>query len=385
MRIFKLAGIAALLVSFNCTAAAGTMKVEVQGYGQTEHQALEDALSIAVGQFHGVDIDHQQARKMMQGRQNGELTTLQNLSGATEVKAKGHVKSYAVTNMSCENRCIASLDVYFDVYEAPGNNQNRRRIVVAPFEQDPNNSLSKALQRTLVSSRRFAVLDRQHNDEYAREADLLLSKQVPAQERIRLGQVLGLDYLIAGNIEFSHSGSGEASHSLTGEAVAAAPTGVAHYQIILLATRQIMKEAEVALYGPDDMATAGEYIAQEIVDAIYPLQVVHTAPDQITVNAGQGFLQQGDEYTVYQKGKKLRDPYNKESLGYLEKPVGRVVITQVKPKYALAAVLEGDGMAMDSSILRRAQADNVPQTRDIEPASLDISTSGGVVLPLMKN
>ena len=385
MRISKLAAIAALLVSFNCTAGARTIKVEVEGYGQTEHQALEDALSIAVGQFHGVDIDHQQARKMMQGRQNGELTSMQNMSGATTVKAKGHVKSYAVTNMNCESRCVASLEVFFDVYDAPGSNQNRRRIVVAPFEQDTHNTLSRALQRTLVSSRRFAVLDRQHNDEYAREADLLLSKQVPAQERIRLGQVLGLDYLIVGNIEFNNTDSGEASHSLTGEAVAAVPTGMAHYQIILLATRQIMKEAEVALYGPDDMAEAGEYIAQEIVDAIYPLQVVHTEPGQITVNAGQGFLQQGDEYTVYQKGKKLRDPYNKESLGYLEKPVGRVVITQVKPKYALAAVLEGDGMAMHNSILRRAEVDSTPQHGNIEPASLDISTSGGVILPLMKN
>ena len=386
MKISSKFALIGLLLCVPTMAAQKIITVNSQGYGETEHLAIEDALSIAVGQFHGVDVDHQQARQLRQSKDDGELTTLNAISGATTVATKGHVTRYRIVEMNCSQRCTASLEVDFSQYDVPGPNPDRRRrIVVAPFAGDNNGTLTDALQRTIVSSRRFSVLDRQHNEAYEKEAQLLMSGQASAQEKIRLGQVMGLDYLVIGELHQQDTALTpvQYQHSLTGETMGRVATGYVEYSIILLATRQIMKQVEIPVYGADDVSSAGKWIAHDIVDAIYPLKIIDVQADEVVVNIGEGFVEPGQHYTVYAQGKTLRDPYHGESLGKMETAIGKVVISQVKPKFSIAHIIEGQGLTMHDGILRLATATESP-IQDNTPASLNISPSGGVVLPLMK-
>ncbi|QJR81684.1 hypothetical protein CA267_013360 [Alteromonas pelagimontana] len=376
-----------LLASLSAAAFASSERivtVSATGYGANEHLATEDALISAVGQFKGVDVDHEQIRLMMQQKTNGNVETQHSLSGGTSLKTRGGVKGYEIADITCDQRCTATLDVYFAEYNSPGPaSEKRRKIVVSPFSGINSSDLTDGLQAALVSSRRFAVLDRQHNDEYEQEKALLLSSDASQKEQIRIGQVMGLDYLIVGEYKENAQApeGGEYALSLTGERLGEIPSGIVKYSVILLATRQVMKQGALSVYASEGLEQTGKKISEQIIDAIYPLRIISTSLNEVTINVGSGFIEAGQTYSAFQRGEKLIDPYHGESLGYKELLVGTVEVVETKPKYSIARVLEGDWRRMKGGILRLARSQFVDDGLGATPGSVEVGSSGGIILP----
>ena len=385
MKIFKSVLVGLSLVV--CTAFAKDVSVQATGSGLTKEVAIEAALTQAIRQVKGVDIDSQSVRQSSQVKVNGEKVSGVAIDSITAMQTSGQVKSYQILEEHCDAECQVTLKVVIPVYSSPGLSvDKRRKLAVAPFHGEYGWEFSQNLQAALVQSRRFAVLDRQHSEEYEREKALLLSGDTALGEKMRLGQVLGLDYLIVGEVtHFDHSR--EEQVSLTGETEFIEDMGTdVSYKIINLATRQVKWQDTSHT---DNMPYADESarkVAIEITSAIYPLKIVSNNASSIVLNQGGKNIERGALYDVFKLGKKLVDPYSHESLGREEIYVGQIEIVKVTTKTSYAHVVNGDHNMMKVGSIARPSAmserdDIVDEPSDMQ-STVETSNAGGVVLPM---
>jgi hypothetical protein len=87
-----------------------------------------------------------------------------------------------------------------------------------------------------------------------------------------------------------------------------------------------------------ELATAtSQRSAAAIVNAIFPVMVVHYQSNMLFLNRGEGGgIKVGDELQLFSVGDDLIDPVTKENLGPVEIPIGMVRIIHVKPKTSTA-------------------------------------------------
>lgn len=193
-----------LALGLSSTLLAETVTVQVDGSGLTQESAVEQALIQAIRQVNGTDINSQQTTATAQSRVNGKSDTRIEIAKGTDLKARGQVAGYDIADSQCAaDGCTVSLNVLVYQYKAPGlPSDNRRRIAVLPFTggKEFRKMVTRHVQEQLVQSRRFAVLDREHEQEYEAEKSLWQSDDVSIAEKARLGQVLGLDYIVVGSI-----------------------------------------------------------------------------------------------------------------------------------------------------------------------------------------
>ena len=385
MKIFK--PFIFLLLGISTSALADERIVEVSAVGATRDLAIEAGLIQAVAQVNGTNINSETIRIANQIRTNGKSNSNVAMSNITAMKTKGQITSYEVIDSLCDEECEVVLNVVVPVYSSPGLNVNKRRkLVVAPFAGRGGDAFSSNLQSALVQTRRFAILDRQHNSEYEAEKRLLLSSDTPLKEKMRLGQVLGLDYLVVGTASFEDS-SHRSENTFTGE-VSYVENVVSKidYKVINLATRQIKWQDSVVINENISDPVTAQMISRGITSAIYPMKIVSNENDSITLNQGGTSVTVGELYDVFDLGKKLIDPYTKESLGREEIYAGKVLIGKVTSKVSYATVIEGSIEAMRVGAIVRpslAEYSNNPDT--FEPKStVKASAAGGILIPAIQ-
>jgi len=77
--------------------------------------------------------------------------------------------------------------------------------------------------------------------------------------------------------------------------------------------------------------------AGSIVNAVFPMQVLHYQSSMLFLNRGEGGgIKVGDELQLFSVGDDMIDPVTKENLGPVEIPIGMVRIVQIKPKTSTA-------------------------------------------------
>ena len=390
--------IAAALLAL-CTSSmlmAEVVTVQVSGTGPTHDTAIEQGLIHAVRQINGTDINSQQTSATAQSRVNGKTNTQIDVSRNTELEAKGQVAGYEVTDSSCStDGCTVDLSVQVHQFKAPGlPTEKRRRIAVLPFTggKEFRKMVTQNVEEQLVQSRRFAVLDREHEKEYEAEKSLWQSNDVPVAEKARLGQVLGLDYIVTGSIEKAGVHRWTTSIALTGEKKNHVRTSATvRYQVIAVATRQIMwsDTASVTLdnIGSLEQAavTSGKKISVTLLDNIYPLRVVALDNDQIILNQGGKTIKNGSYYNIYSLGEMIIDPYTQEPLGRSETQVATIKVTRIEAKMAYGKVVEGDINVIQQGFIARAASNkNSPGKKpsSSSPVSDNVSVpeAGGVIL-----
>ena len=86
--------------------------------------------------------------------------------------------------------------------------------------------------------------------------------------------------------------------------------------------------------------SAADQIGRKILNTIYPLVVVSVNGENLTLGQGGSQIRVGDQLDLFMYGKKLTDPYTKESLGREETKIGSIEITRVNPKQSHARILE---------------------------------------------
>ncbi|GAA4650943.1 hypothetical protein GCM10023116_32260 [Kistimonas scapharcae] len=375
-------------------AMAATVEVDVTGRGLSEAVAVEQGLIEAIRQVNGTDINSVQSTLRQQSRTNGEKEThVESVQGSL-LKAKGLIAGYDINDSQCsEAGCEVRLSVRVHQYKAAGMAAtNRRKLAVLPFKGSNarfNQRVTEQLQEQLVQSRRFAILDRTHEREFNAEKSLWASENTPVAEKSRLGQVLGLDYMIVGTVKDASVRRWTETVSLTGESRQHARTRAeVRYEIIEVATRQVKWSDTVKMEqnGSSLDQTAvlvAKKVSEQALDNIFPLRVVAVSNGSVILNQGGKTMKQGDRFSIYSLGEKLIDPYTNEVLGRTETKIATVRVVSVSAKMAYAEIVSG---SIDDIRVKQIARKLPPlkNTRKVESApkkeSEQLPEEGGVFL-----
>ena len=433
-------GVGLLLCASLYAAEADNVVVrEVIGRGSTRSQAIKDALYVAVGQSRGVEVDSGRYELGFSESgigvdsdksEGGKSRRIQfdsisvDTSGTVyTTKIGGSVKSYEVL----EEKEVADgyeVKVRVTVVDYGPRGEAHRPKVGLMFartlqpaysffgEPVPGEVVSamftQRLAIALTQTNKFAVLDRESIAEFAREKSLLVSNDAPLEERAKLAEMLGSDYLLVGTISqamlIRQQRQLEAANYTVNEYKARV---VFNYRLILSYSRQIVvagvvekyleneeiralaDEQSSAQWDPTQVrdavfgVVANEVVAK-IIDQLYPVRIAAVQADgQVVVNQGGDRIAQGALFEIYVAGEEVFDPDTKESLGKIETLVATIKVTKVANKMSFAEVVSGDKSKIAEGLVCRPK--QVAKKLDAGAEREVIRTpSGGVKLPFDK-
>jgi hypothetical protein len=186
----------------------------------------------------------------------------------------------------------------------------------------------------------------------------LLSTDAPLTERVRIGQVLGADYIVIGRMRVGASRT-EQNIAITGETVVrSSARGVLDFQVLEAATRQVRWAASVAVSNSGNLGAVLEEMAvrigREITQTIYPMRVVRAEdPQEIILNQGGVTVAVGQRFRAMMLGEELKDPYTGESLGQVEREIGMVQVHRVDTRVSYARLVGGSLPPQNAQVVLR--------------------------------
>jgi hypothetical protein len=416
-------------------AATKTKVVETKGQGINREEAIKKALQQAVAQAKGVAISSRDAdfiyrsasadiERKDTGGKRVEFDAVSVETGGTALRTDiaGLVKTYEVLNEKKidDNTYEVTLKVTVYDYESPDKTLRLRLAVMpirtlAPFYQfgnisnpslDTSRLFSQKLAAALTQTNKFNVLDREYMQEFAQERNILLSGDASLEEMAKLGEVLGVDYMLVGTINRAGIVRKETFSPTIGRPISEYEADFSfEYRLIVGPTRQIKLAGvlDIALdktdeikklvkkWEPQDLdykemmdnfiGLAANQLVETIIDNIYPIRIASIDKDgQVIINQGGSRISAGQLLSVYSQGKELFDADTKESLGTTEILVATIKIDKVLPRMSFAKLVEGDLTKLSEGLICRpvkAEAKPLPGRK----SEIEKSPQGGVKLP----
>lgn len=361
-------------------ASAKVVSVEVTGYGATRKLAVVDGLKEAIAQVSGISINAIDSSSLSsfvaelssnEDQDEKQLFTKETQSDIM-THINGYVSSYQILFTDREDDGTYKVDMTVDIekYEVPGPENNRRGVAVIGFKAEKASCFGKpldadkqiegitdALVNAFTATRKFSVLDRNNDEAYALEKELILSEDAKRSEVAKLGQVKGTDYIVTGTVKSLRIQSSKQTVSISGDTFTTySASAEINFRLLAFASRQVkfassvrvsLGNAEVAGKGCSDvlsllMQKAATQIVDKCIENIYPPMVVSVNNDKIYLNIGGESVKKGAIYAVYSVGEKIIDPYTGESLGAEESQIATLKITEVKPKYSVGTLEKGN-------------------------------------------
>lgn len=376
--------------------------VEAEGSGINREAAIGAALVQAVEQVTGVAVSSRQESvsafaQVSIENSNGEGTTITLSEGARSRLARvsgGLVSSYRVLDMRREGPgFVARIEAQVAVFRPTVNTgDTRRRLAVSNFT-DPNGrrtafgeQLRERLIAYLTQSRRFAVLDRANDAAYDREM-AVLATDAPLTERVRIGQVLGADYIVVGRMRSVGTTRTEEYISLTGERIVSqSARGDLDFQVLEIATRQVRWASTVRVGSTGNITqvldTMVTRLGREITQTIYPMRLIRMDdPNELILNQGGVTVDAGQRFRAMVMGDELTDPYTKESLGRVEREVGVVQVTRVDDRVSYGRLVAGALPPPGSDVVLRPAAPPPAPAQPTRPRSTGTQPNGAPRLP----
>lgn len=354
--------------------------IESMGSGTTLQNAINEALSEAIGRVNGKSIETKSQLNSLsiteETNDNSNSYNSETMQSAVKSATKGVVSSYDIISKS-EKGGIWSVVVNSKIAKLKKSaSANRRRLAISPlrsandyFNIDGNSVESTKLVRllgqqlvsNLVQTRKFTILDREFMAETLGEKAMVLNGDTPTEEMVKLGQELFADYMLVGTLEDINFSTKE-KKLLTSDTKIKIRSGelIFGYRIIDVPTRQIKfaDSAKIRISENDIRNIAGAFsdtdlpssiisissgqISKKIMNAIYPMMLISARGNIVTLNQGGDLLKEGDSYDVFKFGERIVDPYTKESLGREEIFCGVIEVTRVNPKSSYAKVISSD-------------------------------------------
>jgi curli biogenesis system outer membrane secretion channel CsgG len=442
----------ALGLLWSLQANADVVVVQAKGYGDTYEQAVESALGDAIKQVNGANVatrsaspkayaqvkDAQETRSQgtadtslkKETKEGGILhdsvtentdtarsafdtttatsgkTTVEiGVGSSNDVHSQGKVKSYKVISQECsDKRCEAVLEVSIEKFEYKSKTAKLERdsISVVATGRLRNSKtalqLRQAVTDKLVKSGRFTVLDRSNEAELEKELRFLNSEKVSDQERARLGQALGADYMLVLNLTQAGvaTKTTETHVDMTGESsreVSHSTSASMQYSLIESATRAVKWSDSMSFRSGGSQINAAmdqflEKVVGDIGEIVNPPKVVGVHNGKVIINRGTGIAVAGQTYDIYSVGEALVDPDTGETLGATEENIATIRIVDVKPRLAYGEIVKGSADAVEKGAIARkkAAAPAAPRkkapARKSAPAASDqnIDAAGGVIL-----
>jgi len=415
-----------VVVALACAQAQAQTKTTAQsarakGYGTSPQEAVQDALVRVLQQHKGVKIDAKQVQvtSLASGSivENGTESNAVALEDVVQKQVatatKGAISEYTVldSGIGADGLHWAEVEAIFrsTAYQAPGlPSDKRRRFAVYPFAvareafrvgagdvsgPDVAQAVTDALIAQLVQARKFAVLQRRDLSAYGVESALVASAAAGKDERLKLGKLLGADYLLTGEITACSANTQGTTSALTGERLSGGNAEIVlSYELMLMATQEI-KWADTLAFAVElpgdtrqESAMTGVFdalanrITMDLLENIYPPQIVATQGGEVQLNMGGKSYAPGDLLDVYALGAPIVDPYTKETLGAVETLVGAVEIVRVTPKLAYARAVSGAPLAV-GMVCRRQGAEAGAVSRGTMGTDVNVQPGGGVKLP----
>jgi len=330
--------------------------VETQGSGDTENHAVASALSAAIAQVNGATMESEKvlAEAMITVDTDSESHALSTSSTVEAVsqKTKGTVRDYRIISSS-EESGLWTVRVESRIAKFERSAQSDRlRVSVLPFrvQQDEfwgsAEQFARDLAAQLTQTRRFAVLDRDFEDERQSEMAINVSDDSPVEEMARLGNRLGTDLMVVGIVEDASTAT--RTTELAGRTLHSSTSRFAvNYRVIDAATGQVKfsdswKNTREGSALSTLVEAAAESITRQIVDGIFPIAVESVSGDILFLGQGGGAIRRGQYYQLIQLGDPIYDRYTGESLGREEHDVGLIEIIDVQSKISKARLVKTD-------------------------------------------
>lgn len=385
MRIFMTA---LALVACAASAVAGEDVVRTKGTGGSYRAAINEALAIALEQHDGMNVSSTEVTKMWQNsdgtsvNDNGQIDDKRKLemndSINKEIKnlSQGKISGFTVVSDTFDpvaKKFRVEVDVRFPGKYVLGEDPDlRRRMVVANFRSASGDTFSwngqndstamwagtvaDKLNERFTQTRKFTMIDRKFDAEVQDEIARLSDKNAAKGDLVRLGQRLGTDYMVVGDVKF---GTVQPSgvNPITGQVLPAVSQRFAEvsYRVILAPTGQLKWADTVTIDSGDVPAgdlmsfvsATADLAAQRIVEVVLanllPIEVVgRNGAGEIILGEGGKSVAVGDRLTVFVLGEEVKDSRTGEVLDQIEEPVATVEIVRVTPKLSYARVIEGD-------------------------------------------
>lgn len=385
LKVKKLILVPLLILGFNSAFAASVITRTAQGMGSGSNRqdAIQAALKDAIAQVKGLEISSRSKLDTVgtttTSKSGSDFSSAQLVRESTQTHVEGRVKCYSIVDEKKEKDGSYSVvaDVDVSLYQGDPSTQ-RRRIAVLPFAFKGNNELvidyDKRLRQgivdSLTSSRNFAILDKDFNANRLQELASLLRPDVVKEERARIGNTLGADYIVVGDINnFDLQSHSDVDPVLKEKTTTLRGHVSFTWRLIEVATGQIAasdsvdlpikvrRTADVYALGGKE----GQSVGTKINDQIFPLMVLAINGNQVTIGQGGETLKLGARYNLVKFGRVLKNPYTDEPLGRDEFKVGEVEITNVSPKISHATILSSSGnlnnVGSGEFILRAASTD----------------------------
>lgn len=372
MRIASL--IVSLAFSLSLFGNTEVVNIEVEGLGTSERNAIDLALTEAMGRVNGRSIESevlsQTSETTKSDNDSFEYLGSEEYQNEIKSKTKGVVESYNLISSGKDATGLYRVKLSVSVIKfKPSKSANRKRIAVLPLQVRNNccrvgstsingealgPELTAAVSAYLVQTRKFTVLDRAYEGQASTERDRLAGANVPITELAKLGQSLVADYVLVGTINNIVLREQERKLSTVDRIVKSIQGNVAiSYRIIDVPTGQVKfaetynKRISGEIKSLEDAAQASLEAAQltasniglKILEAIYPFVIESIDGDQVTIGTGGDVIQVGQQFRLIQYGEKVRDSYTKESLGRKESVIGMVEITEVTPKISYGKII----------------------------------------------
>jgi TolB-like protein len=423
-----LAGALCALFLISATATAEvkitSKTIRAKGYGTTPQEAIQNAIVQAVQQHKGVHIDAKQLHTALakssstveNGTESYSTSLNDRLLKQVVMATKGAVSNYSIINEGKGDDGLYWVEVETifrsSEYVTPGIPNKRRTFAVYPFSAASRTffvsgrsvsgiavaeAVTDAIIAQLVQARKFAILQRRDFATYNAEKSIIASSDANHLERLKLGRVLGADYMLVGAVNNFNAGTTSKVSSLTGERLSSGSAEInLSYELMLMATQQIKWadtvnfRVELPSGAADDGTLQGVFdslantIVLDLLENIYPPQIVAVQGTSLQLNLGGKAYVPGDRLEVFSLGNMVVDPYTKEPLEPIETPVGTITITRITAKLAYAQA-DPDTIPEVGMICRRMTGRI--QT-DIDPrAKTNVKgggSEGGVRLPFDK-
>lgn len=393
-KIYMLMLVAALVCP-EVFSAPKTIVRQTKGQGVTREQAIDKALYQAVAQAKGIavssgryDFGFQSAGVGIDTKDTGKSIEFDSVSvqagGSTRLTdIAGWVKSYEVIDeQKIDDRSYeVTIKAWVYDYEDP-EQTNRLKLAIMPiqtlYDSYPFGSyvssgvemslkLSQQLSAGITGTNKFAVLDREYIDEFARNRNILISDDSPIEEKARLGQVLGADYMLVGTISNARLQIKERASRAIGRPIREYEVDyVFDYRLIVAPTRQVkladtvniaLEEDQVRVlvkkWEPEDLdhremidnltARVAKKVVDSIIDRLYPIRIASkNIIGQLIINQGGKRISKGSVLDVLVQGEEIIDVDTKESLGRTENQIATIRIEKVTPTISYARLVKGD-------------------------------------------
>lgn len=361
--VLRLFIIICLLFSTQITEAAKLKIVVVasEGTGATREDAIDLAIVEAISQVNGATIASSMATSISEvfseTSSGSEYEMKESFQKDISKATKGIVNHWKIVsirqNTEFGGLWEASLEVGVSKY-TQSKQLKRLRMAINDFKiasdgnPDDLNMFSRAfvreLENYLTQTRKFAMLDRSFLAEQDKELSLLKSGDFPTKELARLGQRAGTDYLIVGEVLNAKKSSTKRTMKTTGQSMTVnRASGSVDYRIIDVASTQTKFAASAkgevnSLSIGDAAQRAAKQAGEKILNSIFPIRVIDFQGSVLVLGQGGDTLRKGDKYKLIKLGKKIIDPYTKESLGRVESEIGIITIKDVQAKQTTASV-----------------------------------------------